>query len=126
MVRILLVGLGGGLGAIIRYLVGEFVARRWSGLSFPVATMSVNILGCLLLGILVGVVEASDRISAETRVFLFIGLLGGFTTFSSFGAETFSLLTDGRTALAVLNVIVQVVVGVLAVWAGVVLARACV
>jgi CrcB protein len=123
MLKILLVGLGGSLGAISRYLVSELVARRWSGLAFPVATMSVNILGCLLIGFLAVLAQGSERISDETRVFLIVGLLGGFTTFSSFGHETFSLLEDGHAALAAINVVVQVVVGLLAVWLGVVLAR---
>ena len=129
MWKILLVGLGGGLGAMSRYLVGEFVTRKWSQVGFPIATMSVNIVGCLLIGVLATCADLRgpglrDGMSPELRVFLIVGILGGFTTFSAFGSETLRLFHAGHSGLALLNVGVQVVVGLAAVWLGALVARA--
>lgn len=122
MLKILLVGLGGFAGAIARYGLGGWV-HRWAGVAFPYGTLVVNVLGCVLIGGITGLAESRGVFGAETRVFLLIGLLGGFTTFSSFGFETLQLLRDGQSGYALVNVLANVVLGLAAVWVGWALAR---
>ena len=122
MVRLLIVGAGGCLGAIARYLLSGAV-HRWTGGTFPAGTLFVNVLGCLIIGAAMVFVEDHPVLGPNARLFLTIGLLGGFTTFSSFGYETVELLTDGQWGLAAANVGLNVVVGVGAVFAGRVGAR---
>lgn len=120
---------GGGLGSLARYLLQGWVQRRageahgWAAV-FPWGTLAVNLSGCLLIGFLAMFFEQRLVVAPETRTFVLIGLLGGFTTFSSFGFETFALLRDGNTLLALANVAASVTVGLVAVVAGAVLARA--
>ena len=123
MERVLLVGLGGGLGTMGRYALGGLIGRLKSGWSFPIETLVVNVAGCLAIGLLAGLAESRGVFSGVTRAFLFAGVLGGFTTFSTFGYETFQLLRDAQFAAAVLSAGLQVVGGLGAVWAGTVLAR---
>ena len=123
MERLLLVGLGGGLGTMGRYALGGLIGRLKSGWSFPIETLVVNVAGCLAIGLLAGLAESRGVFSGVTRAFLFAGVLGGFTTFSTFGYETFQLLRDAQFAAAVLSAGLQVVGGLGAVWAGTVLAR---
>ena len=85
---------------------------------FPWSTFAVNVLGCLLIGILSGAAEKSDVIGPAARLFLFTGLLGGFTTFSAFGFETFYLLRRGEIVMAALYATASVLVCLVAVWAG--------
>jgi fluoride exporter len=123
MEKTLLVGLGGFLGSILRYGIGGLVGRWKMGWSFPVETLIVNVGGCLVLGLLAGVSESRGVFSGTTRAFLFIGLLGGFTTFSTLGYETFQLLRDGQWPAATLSTVLQIVLGIGGVWAGHVLAQ---
>lgn len=123
MGKVLLVGLGGFLGTILRYGLGGWIARLKSGWSFPIETMVINVLGCLVIGWLAGLSESRGIFAGTTRAFLFIGVLGGFTTFSTFGYETFQLLRDGQWPAAALSTGAQVTLGIGAVWAGHVLAR---
>lgn len=109
--NILLVGLGGGLGAVLRYLLGLLLYPV--GLVFPVATLVVNVLGCFLIGFL-----NSGPLSDSQRVFAMTGVLGGFTTFSAFGLETRLLVAAGRPGLAFLNVGLQLSLGLLACFIG--------
>jgi fluoride exporter len=111
-------GLGGALGSIARHAVNNLVARRL-GDSVPHATLVVNLVGCAVIGLLAGLL-ASGRISMaiHVRVFVFVGILGGFTTFSSFGLDTFTLARSGRLAAAGFNVVVQVAGGLAALAAG--------
>jgi CrcB protein len=111
-------GLGGALGSIARHGVGAVVARHF-GSAVPYATVVVNLVGCAAIGLLAGLL-ASERLfmSPTTRVFVFVGLLGGFTTFSSFGLDTFTLARTGRVAAAYWNVALQVAAGLAAVAAG--------
>ncbi len=118
MMIVVLVGAGGMIGAVSRYLVGGWVHDLLGDPSFPYGTLTVNILGCLLIGLLVGLAESRQVLGAETRAFLLIGLLGGFTTFSAFGLETVNLVRDGELLGAFSNVGLQVVVGLTAVWVG--------
>jgi CrcB protein len=124
MNRVLLVGFGGFLGSILRYGVGGLVGRLKAGWTFPLETLLINVAGCVVLGLLLGLVEARGVFSASTRAFLFVGLLGGFTTFSTFGYESFQLLRDGQWPAAALSTTLQIVLGIGGVWAGHALARA--
>ena len=119
MMVILYVGVGGMIGAVSRYLIGGFIQQSIGNGSFPLGTLSVNILGCLLIGLLAGLSESRHVFSPEVRALLLVGLLGGFTTFSAFGLETVTLIRDGYILNAVSNVAVQVVVGIFAVWVGI-------
>jgi CrcB protein len=124
MDKLLLVGLGGFLGTVARYALGGLLARWKSGSSFPYETLVVNVVGCLAIGFLAGLAETRGILGGTTRAFLFIGLLGGFTTFSSFGYETFQLLRDGQLAAAASSVTLQLLLGLGAVWSGDLAARA--
>ena len=120
---------GGGLGSVARYLLQGWVQRRADHLHgraevFPWGTLAVNVLGCLLIGYLVGVIEVRGRMAPETRTFVLVGLLGGFTTFSSLGLESFALLRGGGAGLAFANLAASCVSGLVAVALGFWLARA--
>lgn len=121
--RVLLVGIGGFVGAVMRYAVSGWVHRVARVESFPIGTLVVNASGCLVLGLLAGLTELRGGVSSDTRALLFIGMLGGYTTFSTLGYETFQLLRDGELAQAGLNAAGSLLVGVLAVWIGFALAR---
>jgi fluoride exporter len=123
MEKVLLVGLGGGLGSILRYGLGGLVGRLKAGWTFPLETLLINVVGCLVIGLLSGLSESRGVFSGTTRAFLFIGLLGGFTTFSTFGYETFQLLRDGQWSVAGTSVTLQLVLGIGGVWAGTALSR---
>ena len=123
MKTVWLVGFGGFLGSILRYGLGGVATSFKSGWTFPLETLVINVVGCLVLGLLAGLSETRGVLTGTTRAFLFIGLLGGFTTFSAFGYETFQLLRDGQWPVAMLSTGLQVVLGIGGVWAGHVLAR---
>lgn len=116
--NIFLVGVGGGLGSIARFMLAEGIRRWLPGWSarFPAGIWVVNVSGCLLFGLILGVGGAS--LSPERRLFLLTGVLGGFTTFSTFGHDTARLLGGGETALGLLNAVSSVVCGVAAVFFG--------
>ncbi len=120
--RVLLVGLGGFLGAVARYLGGAAIARLLPP-TFPFGTFVVNAVGCLLIGALAVLTDERLVLGTRARLFLLVGVLGGFTTFSSFGYETITLLRQGSQWLAAVNVVGHVVVGLLAVWLGAVVMR---
>jgi fluoride exporter len=116
--KVLLAGCGGFLGSIARYLLGGAIHRLVQAPVFPFGTLVVNVSGCLAIGLLGGLADQRGLLSPGARVFLLIGVLGGFTTFSSFGYETFQLARDGETLLALANILLQLVLGLSAVWAG--------
>jgi fluoride exporter len=118
----LAIAVGGALGSIARYLLAGAVHRVASPY-FPWGTFVVNVSGCLVFGLLFGLSEQRGALGPAMRAFLFIGLLGGFTTFSSFTFETFQLLRDGELLLAAGNAVGQLAIGLAAFWAGAVLAR---
>lgn len=113
------VAVGGALGSVARHGVYHLVHVRWLTTRFPVGTVVVNVAGCFIIGLLAGLL-ASERIAlrAHWREFVFVGLLGGFTTFSTFGLETFFLSRTDSAGPAVINVALQVVGGLAAVWLG--------
>ena len=118
MTQIILVGLGGMLGSICRFLLSGLVQRFTPILGFPFGTLAVNIVGCFLIGLFNGVSETRQLFNPEFRLFLFIGVLGGFTTYSTFGYETFSLLREAEFPHAIISVILHVFLGLGAVWLG--------
>ena len=118
MDKVLLVGIGGAIGSILRYGVGGLVGRLKAGWTFPLETLIINVVGCVVIGWLAGLSESRGMFTGATRAFLFIGLLGGFTTFSTFGYETFQLLRDGQWVDATLSTSLQIALGIGGVWAG--------
>jgi fluoride exporter len=118
MEKVLWAGAGGFLGSALRYAVGGALARLKGGSAFPIETLAINVAGCLAIGLLAGLAETRGLFAGTTRVFLFIGVLGGFTTFSAFGYESFQLLRDGQWLWASTSVALQIVLGIAAVWAG--------
>ena len=123
MLRTLFVGLAGLTGTVLRYWLSGFVARRY-GETFPVGTMVVNILGCLVAGAVFNLTEERFLVNPTLRTVILIGLLGGFTTFSSYGLQTFTLLRDGEFGLATVNIVVSNVLGLFMVWMGYALVKA--
>lgn len=123
MLPILLVGVGGFLGSIFRYVLSGWVHRILDNPWFPYGTLAVNVTGSLVIGFLAGLVDSRSLFSSEARLFVFIGLLGGFTTFSSLTIETFSLARSAQLLAAAMNVTLQLFVGLVAVWLGNLLAR---
>ena len=118
LLNLVYVGAGGFFGSIGRYLLAGAVYQMFPRLNFPAGTAVVNILGCFLIGIISGLAEMRNLLSPEMRFFILIGLLGGFTTFSTFGFETVALLRDGAFLTALANVLLQVIIGISAVWLG--------
>ena len=109
--NIMLVGFGGFIGSVLRYLVSGWMHNIFKTDSFPVGTAVVNITGCLVIGLLGGWAEHLQTFNPHTRLFLFLGLLGGFTTFSTFGYETMALLRDEELFLAFVNVGMHLLLG---------------
>ena len=118
MKAVLWVALGGALGSVARFKLSGLVLHQTIDWRFPAGTFAVNVLGCLVAGILAALAEKSDFFSPETRLLLFTGLLGGFTTFSAFGLETVHLLKRGETLVAMANVVLSVALGLGALWLG--------
>jgi fluoride exporter len=117
MKELIFVGLGGFVGAISRYGLSELVDRSL-GKNFPAGTLTVNVLGCLVIGLLMALVEAEKFTDKSLQFFLITGLLGSLTTFSTFGHQSLQLLRRGSISLALLNVLCNVCVGLLAVYLG--------
>ena len=118
MERFLLVGLGGFLGSGLRFLISGWVQRLAPTSVFPWGTLAVNVLGCFVLGGVYGLAESRGVFGPAARLFLFIGLLGGFTTFSTFAWETLALGRDAEIGQFLANIGLQVTTGLAAVWLG--------
>jgi CrcB protein len=119
----LTVGAGGMCGAVLRYWLSGAVYALTPTPRIPWGTLVVNVLGCFAIGALTGLADARGVLSPTARLFLLIGLLGGFTTFSTFGYETLALLRDQALVRAALNVTLQVTLGLAAAWGGLVVSR---
>ena len=117
MFKIATIAIGGAAGSVLRYWLGG-VVQRMTGGPFPSGTLIVNLSGCLLIGFLGMILTGPVLVREEYRVGILIGILGGYTTFSSFGRETFLLLADGQFGLAVTNVVLSNVLGLAGVWLG--------
>ena len=109
--NILLVGFGGFIGSVFRYLVSGLMHNIFRTDLFPLGTVTVNIIGCLVIGLLGGWADHLQALSSHIRLFLFLGLLGGFTTFSAFGYETMAMLRDREFLFAFVNVSVHLLFG---------------
>jgi len=117
VVKPTLIVLAGGLGSILRYVLAGWVQRAGGG-AFPIGTLSVNVVGCLAIGVLGAYFSGPHLVREEYRLAVLIGLLGGFTTFSSFAWETLALVNDGQHARAIVNIALSNVLGLSAAWLG--------
>jgi CrcB protein len=122
MQKTIFIAVAGLAGTLLRYWLSGFVARQ-QGESFPWGTMVVNLVGCFLAGAVFYLGEQKLLLSPNARTIVLIGLLGGFTTFSSYGLQTFTLLRDDHFGLATLNVAASNVLGLLMIWIGYVVVR---
>jgi fluoride exporter len=116
--RILLIGLGGFVGSILRYWLSGVAQNAAAGSVFPIGTLVVNVIGCFAIGVLSELAETHGFMTPETRGLLIVGLIGGFTTFSAFANETLNAVRDGSVVTALVNVVLSVAVGLAAVWGG--------
>jgi CrcB protein len=116
MQALLLVALGGAVGSVLRYQTGALVLRHTGPMAFPWGTFAVNVAGCLIAGVLAGLGERHAFLTAELRLLLFTGFLGGFTTFSAFGVETIALIERGEWAVAATYVAASVLCALAALW----------
>jgi CrcB protein len=123
LVDVVWVGLGGFVGSSLRFMVSGWVHRLPGTSNFPHGTLVVNVVGCLALGFLGGWVEHRQVLSPTTRLFVMIGVLGGFTTFSTFAYETLAFAHGADVARALANIALQVVLGLGAAWLGFSIAR---
>lgn len=118
MRNLLIIGLGGFCGAILRYLIGGGVQKWTQSVDFPYGTLAVNLLGCLIIGMLTRLDEVRTVLSPDMRYMILIGLLGAFTTYSTFGNEAINLINDRRFDLAVFYIGAHIVLGLGAVFLG--------
>lgn len=118
MNRILLIGAGGFIGALLRYYVSGWVQQAAKDAGFPWGTLIVNLSGCLAIGILSYLADMRGIFTPDSRAFVFVGMMGAYTTFSTFGNETMALFRDGESFTALMNVGAHMALGLGAVWAG--------
>ena len=116
MIDCIVVGAGGFIGAVCRYLIGMIPLKE--GCTYPIKTFMINIAGSFLIGIIAALAIKTDSLDSRTVLFLKVGICGGFTTFSSFALETTDLMKNGKMHLAVIYTVLSVTLGVLAVFAG--------
>lgn len=114
---ILLVGLGGAIGSILRYVFSLGI-KQFVSTSFPIATFSINIIGCLIIGLLYGISEKHHLGNSVINYLLIIGFCGGFTTFSTFANENYNLFQESNILLPLSYIIISVTLGILAVKLG--------
>jgi CrcB protein len=122
MKQILLIGLGGFIGSVARYFVSK-LNIYWHFLSIPMGTLTVNIIGSLLIGFLVGISGKSDLLTPGMRLFWMVGICGGFTTFSSFSNENMQLIQNGQFLTALIYTGLSIILGFSAVYFGYLIAN---
>lgn len=122
MLNVLIIGIGGFLGAVARYGIALWIGQRW-GRSFPLGTFVINITGSLVIGFLMPLLTERFMVNPQWRLFLAVGFLGAYTTFSTFEYETGALLKDGEWLIAGINVVLSVIVGFAALKVGEVVAK---
>lgn len=120
--NILFIGLGGALGSIARYLLGIYIKNHFNTI-FPLATFIVNVVGCLLIGILYAILEKNNIGNSIWNYFLVVGFCGAFTTFSTFANENFNLFQNGNIFVAIGYIAASIVLGILAVKFGYILIK---
>ncbi len=118
LTQALLVGAGGFIGSALRFLLGGWVQRLSATAAFPFGTLAVNVLGCLLIGMLAGFAESRQALEPGMRLFLIAGVLGGFTTYSAFAFESIALIHDAEYGRALINVALQIFLGLGAAFLG--------
>lgn len=118
MINALYVGLGGFIGSIGRYGIGLLVKQLSNNHWFPFGTMTVNVVGCFMIGLISSILLAKGILNHQLKLFLIVGVLGGFTTFSSFGLETIHLVKSTQSVGAILNVVGSVFLCITAAWIG--------
>lgn len=123
MAKYLVIGIGGFAGAIARYIVSAWIGQRW-GRSFPLGTFAINVSGSFLIGLLMALFAERFMVNPQWRLFLTVGFLGAYTTFSTFEYETGALLRDGEWLIAALNIMLSVVAGFAALKMGEIIAKA--
>ena len=122
MLDLVVVAIGGAIGSVSRYMIGNFITKNYHG-SFPIGTFAINILGCFLMGIFMSSLIQREVVDTTWRLFLCVGLLGGFTTFSSFGYEAITMLTQGKTMMAGMYAGCSVVAGLFSAITGMMVAK---
>lgn len=120
--NILLIGLGGAIGSVLRYLCSIAISKYFSS-AFPWPTLAVNVLGCFLIGIFLALFGREHENQVDMRMLFMTGFCGGYTTFSAFALENLQLLQQGQLNLSVIYMIASIVLGLLAVWVGVAVVR---
>lgn len=117
MTLYVLIFLASGLGGVLRHATGT-AAQAWFGRDFPLGTLVVNVSGCLAMGFLITMFATTLAVHEEYRLAVLVGLLGGYTTFSSFGRDTIELVNNGQLGRAALYVLLSVSLSLIAVWGG--------
>lgn len=122
MSQYLLVALGAAAGGLARYIIGAAIMQRFGG-RFPLGTLTINVTGCFLIGVLMTMITERGTLSSKWQPLLVIGVLGGYTTFSSFGWETYRSIREGNALMGLAYVLLSVGLGYIAVWCGALVAR---
>lgn len=119
---VFIIGTGGFIGSILRFYISKFVQEAFFS-TYPYGTFAVNVLGCLLIGLISGIAEKGTWMAPEWRLFLTVGLCGGFTTFSTFSSESFQLLRDGQLLYALMYASFSLLTCLAAVFAGYIITK---
>lgn len=123
MLQFILVGIGGSLGAMMRYFTSNLFHKLFPSISFPIGTLMVNLIGCFLIGMLSQVVHNLSNYSQETQLLFLVGLLGSFTTYSTFSNDIINLIDSKQMFFSILSLMLHVIFGILAVVFGRVLGK---